>query len=220
MTHAERFTTARARPSLTEALPQAASASAFGGGLTVPNRVRSLDDSTRRGRAGADGIDGQDGAPGAPGADGIDGQDGAPGAPGADGIDGQDGAPGEQGPPGPEGPAGPKGGDSIRTNAHGTKAVGIVEGTQGQWLDLVPHGEPIEPWLEDELVEPVRFVSECGRFDLIVGVPKHCEHWRMPTKTPQQAEAAKAQWREISQNTLLARIESLEDAIAQLKGVA
>ncbi len=205
MTHAERFTTARARPSLTEALPQAASASAFGGGLTVPNRVRSLDDSTRRGRAGADG---------------IDGQDGAPGAPGADGIDGQDGAPGEQGPPGPEGPAGPKGGDSIRTNAHGTKAVGIVEGTQGQWLDLVPHGEPIEPWLEDELVEPVRFVSECGRFDLIVGVPKHCEHWRMPTKTPQQAEAAKAQWREISQNTLLARIESLEDAIAQLKGVA
>jgi hypothetical protein len=95
-----------------------------------------------------------------------------------------------------------------------------VEGTQGQWLDLVPHGEPIEPWLEDELVEPVRFVSECGRFDLIVGVPKHCEHWRMPTKTPQQAEAAKAQWREISQNTLLARIESLEDAIAQLKGVA
>jgi hypothetical protein len=220
MTHAERFTTPRARPSLTEALPQAASASAFGGGLTVPNRVRSLDDSTRRGRAGADGIDGQDGAPGAPGADGIDGQDGAPGAPGADGIDGQDGAPGEQGPPGPEGPAGPKGGDSIRTNAHGTKAVGIVEGTQGQWLDLVPHGEPIEPWLEDELVEPVRFVSECGRFDLIVGVPKHCEHWRMPTKTPQQAEAAKAQWREISQNTLLARIESLEDAIAQLKGVA
>jgi hypothetical protein len=220
MTHAERFTTARARPSLTEALPQAASASAFGGGLTVPNRVRSLDDSTRRGRAGADGIDGQDGAPGAPGADGIDGQDGAPGAPGADGIDGQDGAPGEQGPPGPEGPAGPKGGDSIRTNAHGTKAVGIVEGTQGQWLDLVPHGEPIEPWLEDELVEPVRFVSECGRFDLIVGVPKHCEHWRMPTKTPQQAEAAKAQWREISQNTLLARIESLEDAIAQIKGVA
>jgi hypothetical protein len=220
MTHAERFTTARARPSLTEALPQAASASAFGGGLTVPNRVRSLDDSTRRGRAGADGIDGQDGAPGAPGADGIDGQDGAPGAPGADGIDGQDGAPGEQGQPGPEGPAGPKGGDSIRTNAHGTKAVGIVEGTQGQWLDLVPHGEPIEPWLEDELVEPVRFVSECGRFDLIVGVPKHCEHWRMPTKTPQQAEAAKAQWREISQNTLLARIESLEDAIAQIKGVA
>jgi hypothetical protein len=42
----------------------------------------------------------------------------------------------------------------------------------------------------------------------------------MPTKTPQQAEAAKAQWREISQNTLLARIESLEDAIAQIKGVA
>lgn len=95
--------------------------------------------------------------------------------------------------------------------------MGILEGTQGQWFDLVKAGDPIEPWFEACLVKPVRFRSLCGQYDLIVGVPKHCEKWRMPEKTVEQSAAAKEMWREISQNTLLKRIEALESALRGLQ---
>ena len=88
------------------------------------------------------------------------------------------------------------------------RAVGIVEGSQGQWLDLIPAGEPIEPWLEEALVKPFRFSSVCGTMDLIVGVPKHCEHWRMPHKTQEQKDRAAKLWAEISAGTLLETLRS------------
>ena len=146
--------------------------------------------------------------------------DGATGATGeastVPGPQGEKGDKGDDGTEGPQGPAGPKAGDSIISNAHGTRAVGIAEGTQGQWIDLIPACAAIEPWFAECLVQPVRFRSVCGEFDLIVGVPKHCKDWRMPEKTTQQKERAVELWQEISNNTLLERIAALERRISAL----
>jgi hypothetical protein len=111
---------------------------------------------------------------------------------------------------GPEGPQGPKGGDSIVTNEHGTYAFGICESTQGHFLDVIPAEAETDPKFTAAVVEVFRFPSACGRMHLCVGVPKHCQHWRMPAKTADDEARAKAQWRAISTNTLLERIEALE----------
>ena len=238
MTNAERFAALNLPPPpAAAAMPMTAGLLPMGGAPGLANSMRGMDaERGLRGSEGPTGAAGAQGEQGTPGNDGADstvpgppgpqGEQGPPGNDGADstvpgpqGTQGEQGPPGNDGadstvpgPPGPEGPAGPAGpkGDSIRTNHYGTRAVGITESTQGHWFDLVPHGEAIDPWLNAELMEPVRFVSECGRFDLIMGVPKHCEGWRMPEKTDQQQAAALAQWQEISNNTLLARIEALE----------
>ena len=205
MTNADRFAPLNLPPPAAAPMPMTAGLMPMGSSPGLANSMRGTD--AERGLRGSQGPAGNDGAPGSDGAQGPPGNDGAQGPPGNDGADST--VPGPPGPEGPAGPAGPKG-DSIRTNRYGTRAVGITESTQGHWFDLVPHGAAIDPWLNEEMVEPVRFVSECGRFDLIVGVPKHCEGWRMPEKTDQQQAAALAQWQEIANNTLLNRIEALE----------
>jgi len=171
------------------------------------------------GETGADGIDGIDGADGATGPPGSTGATGATGPAGADGVDGTDGADGAvgptgpigptgpQGPEGPTGPQGPKGGDSIITNKFGTRAVGLVEGTEGQWLDVVPASEALEPWLEEALVKVTRFRSICGNFDLVVGTPKHCQGWRMPEKTLEKASSVMNMWKHITNGTLFEEIK-------------
>ena len=173
---------------------------------------------------GSPALDGATGATGeastVPGPQGEKGDKGDKGDEGTastvPGPQGEKGDKGDDGTEGPQGPAGPKAGDSIISNAHGTRAVGIAEGTQGQWFDLIPACAAIEPWFAECLVQPVRFRSVCGEFDLIVGVPKHCKDWRMPEKTTQQKERAVELWQEISNNTLLERIAALERRISAL----
>ena len=115
---------------------------------------------------------------------------------------------GPTGPPGPQGPTGPKGGDSIVQNRFGTRAVGITEGTQGQWFDLLPADAPLDAWFEECLANHFRFRSTCGRMDLVVGVPKHCVNWRIPEKSETQRKKAARLWKHISSGTLLDLIET------------
>lgn len=149
-----------------------------------------------QGPEGPQGIQGEQGEPGIQGDPGVDGVDGAPGE------KGDKGDPGDPGPPGAQGDPGPKG-DSIIENKFGIKAVGIVEGTQGQWIDLVPAGAKPEPWFEEAVVKIFRFKSECGTMDLLLGVPKHCKDWRMPEKSEEEMFRSRRQWKVISSNTLL-----------------
>lgn len=159
------------------------------------------------GPPGADGADGPAGPAGPAGAVGATGSPGPPGADGADGAPGADGATGPQGADGPQGPKGLPGGDSIITNKFGTRAVGLVEGTEGQWLDVVMAGESLEPWLEEALEETKRFRSVCGGFDLVIGTPKHCSNWRMPYKTEEKKTTTMNMWRHISNGTLFEEIK-------------
>lgn len=187
-----------------------------------PNAVRieTEDWEVRAGPAGPQGDpgpQGEQGIQGDPGPQGERGVQGEPGPQGEIGPQGPQGDPGATGPAGPEGPQGPKGGDSIVTNTFGTRAVGIAEGTQGQWFDLIPAGQALDPWFEEALVEPVRFVSTCGKFELICGVPKHCREWRIPEKTGEDKRRATDLWKEISQSTLLSRIQILEQRIKALE---
>lgn len=61
----------------------------------------------------------------------------------------------------------------------------------------------IDPWFNECLSKHVRFRSECGQFDLVVGIPKHCSEWRMPEKSEEQKIRAQRLWSEISNATLL-----------------
>lgn len=174
-------------------------------------------DSTVEGPQGDQGSQGAQGAQGSQGPAGADsdveGPQGAQGAQGAQGGQGEQGSQGSQGPqgadsivPGPqgaEGPQGPKAGDSIITNRFGTRSVGLCEGTEGQWFDVVPHGAALEPWFEECLVQPVRFTSQCGKFDLVVGTPKHCNGWRMPRKSPEDAHRTMHLWKHLREGTLM-----------------
>jgi len=193
------------------------------GGLTVRDRFISPVDRFSRsgsdgidGRRGADGADGPTGAVGPTGPQGIQGETGPAGPPGETGPAGEAGPAGPAGPAGetgpagnegPQGPPGPKG-DSIVQNRFGTRAVGITEGTQGQWFDLLPADAPLDAWFEECLANHFRFRSTCGRMDLVVGVPKHCVNWRIPEKSETQRKKAARLWKHISSGTLLDLIET------------
>lgn len=158
------------------------------------------------GAAGANGATGADGNTGPTGAAGATGADGAVGGTGPTGMDGPAGATGATGATGADGIQGPKGlpgGDSIITNEHGTRAVGLVEGTEGQWIEVVPAGQELEPWLNECLATRFRFRSVCGTMDLVVGTPKHCLGWRMPEKTHEHGEKVMAMWKHLREGTLL-----------------
>lgn len=160
------------------------------------------------GLRGPTGLQGNAGPTGAAGPTGMQGPTGARGPTGPMGPAGPTGvgATGAQGPTGPAGAAGPTGpklGDSIVRNKFGTRAVGITEGTQGQWFDLLPAGAPLDAWFEECLVSSFRFRSTCGQMDLVVGVPKHCENWRIPEKSEPHRVKVNRLWRHISDGTLL-----------------
>lgn len=161
------------------------------------------------GEQGAQGNQGVQGPQGFQGDQGVQGagEQGPQGYQGFQGAQGNAGETGEKGNTGDQGPKGLPGGDSIITNKYGTRAVGLVEGSSGQWIDLIPAAQTIEPWLEECLVKPFRFRSECGTMDLIVGVPKHCREWRMPHKSPLDEQNARKQWSLISRNELIAYID-------------
>ncbi len=160
------------------------------------------------GATGAKGDKGDKGDPGDPGPPGADGMDGADGADGADGMDGADGLPGEKGDKGDKGdqgdpgPPGPKAGDSIVTNHLGTYAFGITESTEGQWLDVIPAGDPVDPKFAAAVKEPFRFRSVCGHVDLVVGTPLHCVGWRMPERSPERRDRTKKMWKKIAEGRL------------------
>ena len=101
-------------------------------------------------------------------------------------------------------------GSSIATNQFGTKAVGLCEGTQGQWFDLIPADAPLDPWFEAALVKPVRFRSTCGEYDLVVGVPTNCANWRLPNKTLAEQQKEMFMWNKISDSTL---IDYIKDSV-------
>lgn len=164
-------------------------------------------DQGNQGNQGSQGGEGSQGNQGSQGPQGDQGGQGSQGPQGDQGQQGPQGADstveGPQGPVGDTGPQGPKGGDSIITNRFGTRSTGICEGTEGQWFDVVPHGAALDPWFEECLVHPVRFTSQCGQFDLVVGTPKHCRNWRMPRRTPEEGRRVMRMWQHLREGTLL-----------------
>jgi len=173
-----------------------------------------------QGETGVTGPTGNTGNTGPTGANGISvtgptgptGNDGATGATGPTGEIGATGAMGDTGPPGPTGDTATCAGvcdgyktllDSIRTNKYGTHAVGMVEGSSGQWLDVVEANEEPHPWFKECLIEVVRFRSVCGTKDLLIGTPKHCKDMRFVKKTPEQAEKITSMWNRLADGTLI-----------------
>ena len=159
-----------------------------------------------------DGITGPIGPTGPAGHTGVAGMTGPIGATGSMGPTGpmgptgQTGLTGNAGMTGPIGPTGPKGGDSIVTNRFGTRSVGIMEGTEGQWVDVVAAGAELEPWFKECLITPIRFRSTCGLYDLVIGTPKHCANWRMPERTEQDGRRVMSMWKHLREGTLVEHI--------------
>lgn len=162
--------------------------------------------SGQQGSQGPDGNQGSQGTSGAQGSQGPDGFQGSQGPIGDQGNQGPDGGQGPNGNQGPQGDQGPKGGDSIVTNRFGTRSVGIMEGTEGQWIDVVAAGAELEPWLKECLITPIRFRSTCGLHDLVIGTPKHCANWRMPERSENDAKRVMSMWKHLREGTLVEHI--------------
>ncbi len=149
---------------------------------------------------------GPPGSPGSPGADGLPGSDGAQGDPGPPGdpstVSGPPGDPGSPGPDGGVGPTGPQGDpgppgpkDSVVQTAEGIYAFAVTEGARPWFIDVVPAGHPTEPKFSAAIVgETARFISTCGKFEMVLGVQSGFPDWRMPDKTMGQKQKANNFW--------------------------
>lgn len=171
-------------------------------GPTGPRGLRGVTGPT--GNTGPIGPTGSDaGFTGPTGPRGIQGPSGPRGPTGSPaGFTGPTGSSGGAGPQGPTGPTGPKIGDTIVSNELGTYAFGIVEGTQGQFFDLIPANASTDPRFDAAVIQTFRFASECGTFHLCCGVPKHCKNWRMPNKTENDRLRTMKMWGQIANGTL------------------
>lgn len=150
--------------------------------------------------AGPRGAPGAPGEPGGPGPTGDPGSPGSPGPPGepstTPGPPGDPGSPGEPGPAGPTGPTGEPGPkDSVVQTSEGIYAFAVTEGARPWFIDVVPAGaEPDAKFLAAISRETARFVSKCGKLELVLGVQAAFPDWRMPDKTLTQKQKANAFW--------------------------
>lgn len=137
------------------------------------------------------------GPPGDPGTPGVDGGPGPPGdpstVPGPPGDPGSPGSPGAVGPTGPQGIPGPK--DSVVQTAEGIYAFAVTEGARPWFIDVIPAGtQPSVKFLAAIGGESARFISKCGKFELVLGVQVAYPDWYMPDKTLQQKLKANNFW--------------------------
>lgn len=135
--------------------------------------------------------------PGPPGDPGPQGDPGPPGdpstVPGPPGDPGNPGPPGDVGPTGPTGEPGPK--DSVVQTSEGIYAFAVTEGTRPWFIDVVPAGtQPDAKFMAAINGESARFVSKCGKFEMVFGVQAAYPDWHMPEKTSSQKQKANDFW--------------------------
>ena len=100
------------------------------------------------------------------------------------------------GPQGIPGPTGPK--DSIVKTALGIYAFACIEGSRPWFLDTVPAGDPPRTKFKAAVVPTtiMRFRSECGKTDMLIGVRCGMDGWDMPERSAAQMKRASSFWQQ------------------------
>jgi hypothetical protein len=92
-------------------------------------------------------------------------------------------------------------GDTVFKTSTGYVACAITEGAQAFLIDVVAAGAPLDTVFAECLSkdwEPLRFTSKCQRFELVLGIQKASDHWRLPTKTHAYYMRMKKMWHRLT----------------------